>query len=100
MELQDYCLYVQEELSGWKNKVDDVRQRLDKLDTADKATIVSQVNDLHIIVEELGERISKLERECPVEWHPQGEEIQNKLQALGYKWEESWQHAVGGNVGG
>ena len=100
MELQDYCVYVQAELSGWRSKVNDVKQRLDKLDTADKATIVSQVNDLHIIVEELGDRISRLEKECPVEWHPQKEEIQNKLQALGYKWEETWQHAVGGNVGG
>ena len=100
MELQDYCRNLQEELSGWRSKVDDVRQRLDKLDTADKATIVSQVNDLHIIVEELGDRISRLEKECPVAWHPQKEEIQNKLQAMGYHWEETWQHAVGGNVGG
>ena len=100
MELQDYCLYVQTELSGWKNKVNNVKKRFDKLDTADKGAIVSQVNDLHIIVEELGERIFKLEKECPGEWHPQREEIQNKLEALGYKWQETWQQAVGGNVGG
>ena len=100
MELQDYCRNVQEELSGWKAKIYDVMHRLDEADTGDKGNIVSQVNDLHIIVEELGDRISKLERECPVEWHPQRKEIQNKLQALGYRWEETWQHAVGGNVGG
>ena len=100
MELQDYCQNVKTELTGWKEKVRDVRTRLDKLDTGDKAHIISQVNDLHIIVEELGDRISKLEKECPVEWHPQREEIQNKLQALGYRWEETWEHAVGGNVGG
>ena len=66
MELQDYCRNVQEELSGLKAKIYDVMHRLDEADTGDKGNIVSQVNDLHIIVEELGDRISKLGRECPV----------------------------------
>jgi len=100
MELQDYCRNVQIELTGWKAKVYDVMRRLDRVDTGDKGKIVSQVNDLHIVVEELDDRISQLERECPSEWSPVREEIQNKLQALGYKWEEDWQGAAGGDVGG
>ena len=100
MELQEYCQNVQEELTGWKAKVYDVMHRLDKVDTGDKGKIVSQVNDLHIIVQELSDRIAQLERECPTEWQPARDEIQNKLQALGYKWKEAWQGASGGNVGG
>ena len=101
MELQDYCQNVQTELTGWKAKVYDVMRRLDRADTGDKGKVVSQVNDLHILVEELSYRISQLERECPTEWRPaSGEEIQNKLQALGYKWKEAWQGVAGGDVGG
>ena len=100
MELEDYCRNVQIELTGWKAKVYDVMRRLDRADTGDKGKIVSEVNDLHIIVEELSDRISQLERECPTEWRPAREEIQNKLQALGFKWEEAWDRAVGGNIGG
>jgi hypothetical protein len=100
MELQDYCRNVQIELTGWKAKVYDVIRRLDTADTGDKGEIVSEVNDLHIIVEELSDRIAQLERECPTEWRPAREEIQNKLQALGFKWEKAWEHAVGGNIGG
>jgi rubrerythrin len=100
MEIEDYCRNVQEELTGWKAKVYDVMRRLDRADTGDKGNIVSQVNDLHIIVEELDQRISDLEKECPTEWQLDREEIQNKLQTLGYKWEEAWENAVGGNVGG
>lgn len=100
MELQDYCRNVQIELTGWKAKVYDVMRKLDKLDTGDKGNIVSQVNDLHIIVEEISDRIAQLEKECPSEWSPAREEIQNDLQALGYKWEESWQGVAGGDVGG
>jgi hypothetical protein len=100
MELQDYCRNVEIELTGWQAKVKEVVRRLDRADTGDKGNIVSQVNDLHIMMEELGHRISQLEKECPTEWHPAREEIQNKLESLGYKWEEAWEHAVGGNVGG
>ena len=90
MELQDYCRNVHIELSGWKAKVYDVVRKLDKVSTGEKAKVVDQVNDLHIIVEELEDRLSSLEKECPTEWSPQRTEIQNKLQALGYKWEEAW----------
>ena len=100
MELQEYCHNVEEELIGWKAKVYDVMHRLDKVDTGDKGKVVSQVNDLHIIVQELSDRIAQLERECPTEWQPAREEIQNKLQALGYQWKEAWEGASGGNVGG
>ena len=100
MELQDYCQNVQEVLTGWKAKVYDVMHRLDKLDTGDRGKIVSQINDLHIIVQELSDRIAQLERECPTEWQPAREEIQNQLQALDYKWKEAWEGASGGNFGG
>jgi hypothetical protein len=100
MELQDYCRNVQIELAGWQAKVEQVVRRLDQVDNGNKSGIFSQVNDLHIILEELDQRVSQLEKECPTEWRPAREDIQNKLQSLGYKWEEAWKHAVGGNVGG
>ena len=46
------------------------------------------------------ERIAKLLEELQVSKVMTIDEIQNKLQALGYKWEEAWEHAVGGNIGG
>ena len=100
MELQDYCRNVQIELTGWQAKVKEVVRRLDQVDNGNKSGVFSQVNDLHIILEELDQRVSQLEKECPTEWHPAREEIQNKLQSLGYKWQEAWKDAVGGNVGG
>ena len=71
MELQHYCRNVQIELSGWQAKVKDVVRKLDQADTGDKANIVSPVDDLHIILEELDHRVSELETECLTEWHPE-----------------------------
>lgn len=100
MELQDYCRNVHIELSSWKAKIYEIVRKVDKLSSGDKAKIGNEVNDLHIIVEELSDRLSQLERECPTEWSPVRTEIQNKLQALGYKWEEAWKAYPGGFYGG
>ncbi len=100
MELQDYCRNVHTELSGWKAKIYDIVRKMDQLSTGEKSQFVNQVNDLHIIVEELEERLSGLERNCPTEWSPVRTEIQNKLAALGYKWEEAWSAYPGGFYGG
>ncbi len=100
MELEDYCRNVQIELTGWKAKVYDVTRKLDKLSSGDKEKIMDELRDLHIIVEELSDRIFRLEKECPLVWEPTREEIQNKLEALGYKWEEAWGTVAAGNIGG
>ena len=100
MDLQDYCRNVHIEVTGWKAKIYDVMRKVDKLSSGDKTRILDQINDLHIIVEELGDRLTQLERECPSEWSPVKTEIQNKLQALGYKWEEAWKSYPGGFYGG
>jgi hypothetical protein len=61
---------------------------------------MNELRDLHMIVEELSDRIFRLEKECPLVWEPTREEIQNKLEALGYKWEEAWGTVAAGNIGG
>lgn len=100
MDVMDYCKNVHVELTGWKAKIYDVMRKMDSLSSGDKEKALPAVNDLHIVVEELTDRLSQLERECPSEWSPMREEIQNKLQALGYKWEEAWQNIPGGLFGG
>jgi len=54
----------------WKAKMYDITRRLDKMGTAEKEKVLSQVEDMHILVTEMGDRIDKLNRECPSEWSP------------------------------
>ena len=57
----------------------DVVRKLDKISTGDKEKVVPEVNELHIILEELGDRIEKLKKECPTSWAPDRTEIENKI---------------------
>ena len=90
MKLKDYCSTLSAELTGWKAKVYDILRRLDKVSSGDKAKVFDQVKDIHILLEELDDRIERLTRECPTEWSPDKIEIEQKLIKLKNKWEHLW----------
>ncbi|MDY7031005.1 MAG: hypothetical protein SVY10_03745 [Thermodesulfobacteriota bacterium] len=100
MDVKDYCNGLQAELTGWKAKVYDVTRRLDKMSSGDKEKVVPEVNELHMIIEELNDRIEKLQRECPSEYGPDKTELDSKFTAIKSHWEEAWKHVSPGDIGG
>ncbi|MBI5584957.1 MAG: hypothetical protein HY892_14185 [Deltaproteobacteria bacterium] len=100
MNVQTYCDGAMVELVGWKAKVYDVVRKLDKMASADKDKVVPLVNDLHIIIEEMGDRLKRLSRECPTEWAPDQEALETKTTHLKRKWEEVWQALSPAEFGG
>jgi hypothetical protein len=82
MDVKDYCKYVSAELIVWKAKLYDVMIKMDKLPTSDKQRMFEEVNGLHIVMDELEERVEKLRTECPLVWKPEQETIQDRLENL------------------
>jgi hypothetical protein len=100
MEVQDYCGAMSTELTAWKAKVYDVVRKLDKLETEGKGKILSNVEDMHMLIEDLGQRIDKLNKECPTEWNPQRQEIEGKMTNLRDNWQAVWGQVAAGDIGG
>jgi len=100
MDLQSYCDSMSSELTAWKAKVYDVVRKLDKTPSGDKTKVVPYVNELHMIIEELGGRITKLRTECPTVWEPEKKELEGKITHLKKKWEEVWHNVSPGDIGG
>lgn len=90
MDVKDYCKAIEAELTGWKAKIYDLSRKIDKLPTADKEKVASHVEDLHIIMEELTDRVSQLEKECPSEWGPQKTDMDSEIAKLRTKYEDAW----------
>jgi predicted nuclease with TOPRIM domain len=88
------------ELASWKARVDDVVRKFDKASCGDKANVTPHINQLHMIVEELEDRISMLKTECQTAWEPEKMELENKLTHLKRTWEEVWHRTSPGDVGG
>ena len=100
MDVKTYCDGTLIELGSWKAKVYDVVRKLDKMASADKDKVVPLVNDLHIIIEEMGDRLERLRRECPTQWAPDRTELETKAAHLKKKWEEVWENVSPAEVGG
>ena len=100
MDVKDYCSGLQSELTGWKAKIYDLVRKMDKVSSGDKEKVVPHINELHMIVEELTDRIDRLNRECPTEWGPDKIELDTKITSLKTKWEGVWQNVSPGDFGG
>jgi hypothetical protein len=65
------------ELTAWKAKMYDVTRRMDRLGSAEKEKVLGNVEDMHILITEMEDRVNQLTRECPTEWSPIKTEIDN-----------------------
>jgi predicted nuclease with TOPRIM domain len=100
MDVNAYCDGLTVELNGWKAKVGDIVQRLDKMPSGDKEKVVPQVNELHALIEELDDRVERLKRECPTEWEPDKIELESKVERIQTAWEDVWQNVSPADFGG
>ncbi len=71
MDVMDYCKGMEMELTAWKAKLYDLTRKVDKLGTAEKEKVLPNVEDLHMFLVEMSDRIEQLKNECPTEWTPQ-----------------------------
>jgi predicted nuclease with TOPRIM domain len=98
MEVTDYCKNLTMELTAWKAKMYDLGRKLDRMSTGQKEKVFPEVNELHMIIEELGQRIEKLQKECPTKWDPS--EINDKIDDLRIKLDETWDSVSPSDIGG
>jgi len=100
MELNMYCDGVGAELTGWKAKIGQVVNELDHISTGDKSRVVAQVNELHMIMEELDDRIHRLNTRCPTEYEPDKIELEGKFSGMIPNSRDLWQSVSPADFGG
>jgi hypothetical protein len=77
------------ELTAWKAKMYDVTRRLDQLGSADKEKVLGNVEDLHMLLAQMEDRITQLNRECPAEWSPIKKEVDTAHVDMRSKFEDT-----------
>ena len=65
MNPKDCCKGIEKELTAWKAKIDAVLRRLDQLPGGEKQKILTNVEDLHMVVAEIDDRIDEVRADCP-----------------------------------
>jgi hypothetical protein len=65
MDVIDYCLSLEQDLNGWKEKLDGLRRMIEGLDGREREAMLSSVQDLAAFVERMSARLGELKAECP-----------------------------------
>ena len=94
MDVLDYCKGMEMEMTTWKAKLYDVMRKVDKLGSAEKENILANVEDLHMLLEEMTDRVEKLKTECPSDWSPMKKDIDDAHVDMRTKYEVA-DNAVG-----
>jgi len=100
MDAQAYCSGLEAELTGWKGKLSDVAGKFDRRDTGDKDRIAHEIRDLHMVVEELSDRIERLHNSCSTQWEPDKIELETKITGFNPEWQDVWDRVSPSDFGG
>ena len=102
MNPKDCCKGIEMELTAWKAKIYDVVRHIDRLPGAEKQKILGNVEDLHMLIAEIDDRIDQVRTDCPsvTEFKPIKENLDSKLADLRVNYEDAIDVLGAGNFGG
>jgi predicted RNase H-like nuclease (RuvC/YqgF family) len=78
MEVKDYCNAMLAEVSAWKAKLEAMKKTADGYGSEQKEKVLPLIGQLEQEVANAQMRVDQLENECPSDWSP----IKNELDEL------------------
>ncbi|MGD8256010.1 MAG: hypothetical protein PVG44_02545 [Desulfobacterales bacterium] len=85
MQVQDYCKAMLAEVSAWKARLEAMKKTADGFGSEQKEKVLPLIGQLEQEVVNAQLRVDQLENECPSDWSP----IKNELDDLfWYDWEQ------------
>lgn len=92
MDVLDYCKGLENEMTAWKAKLYDVMRKVDSLGTKEREKVLPNIEDLHMLLEEMNDRVTTLKTECPSEWSPVKKDIEDGSVDMRGKYEETMEY--------
>lgn len=87
MDVKTFCGSLRVELTGWKAKTYDLIRKLEKMSGEQREKADQSLQDLHGLIDQVGEQIESLEKECPIDWSPEKKTLEKGISDLEKKWE-------------
>jgi len=105
MEAINCCKAMEMELTGWKAIIYDIVRKMDRIPAGTKEKFHPNIEDMHMLVEELDQRIEDIRENCTPETgiddiKTEREEFTHHLSKLRVKAEDAMKILGAGNFGG
>lgn len=105
MKAVNCCKTMEMELTAWKAIIYDIARKMEKLPGSDRAKVLPNIEDLHILVEEMDSRIEDIREKCTPETgiddiRTEREDFDQHMASLRVKSEDAMKVLGAGNFGG
>mgnify|MGYP001815207605 FL=1 len=90
MEVKDYCKAMFAEVSAWKAKLDAMKKTADGFGSEQKEKVLPLIGQLEQEVVNAQLRVDQLENECPSDWSPIKNELDDLFGTIGSKLDRSF----------
>ena len=105
MKARNCCKTMEMELTGWKAIVYDITRKMEELPGREKARILPNIEDLHMLITEMDDRIEHIRNTCTPETgiddiRTEREAFNKAVSTLRVSTEEAMIGLGGGNFGG
>ena len=105
MKARNCCKTMEAEVTAWKANVYDIARKMEELYGGEKEKILPHIEDLHILIAEMDDRIEQIRENCTPETciddiRTEREEFSKHMTSLRVKADEAIQILGAGNFGG
>ncbi|MEN8691555.1 MAG: hypothetical protein ABF303_03685 [Desulfobacterales bacterium] len=105
MKARNCCKTMEAELTAWKANVYDIVRKMEELPGGEKEKILPNIEDLHILISEMDQRIDQIRDNCTPETgiddiRTDREKFDKSLSTLRMKAEDAMRGLGAGNFGG
>ena len=105
MSALNCCKTMEAELTAWKANVYDIVQKMEEMPGGEKEKILSNIEDLHILIAEMDDRIDQIRKNCNPETgiddiRTDREQFDKALVSLRVSTDEAMRGLGAGNFGG
>ncbi len=105
MKARNCCKTMEMELTGWKAIIYDITRKMEALPGKDKSKILPNIEDMHMLISELDDRIDQIRDNCTPETgiadiQSERDAYNKSLSTLRVTAEEAMRGLGSGNFGG
>ncbi|MBF0259300.1 MAG: hypothetical protein HQK62_10760 [Desulfamplus sp.] len=100
MEVKDYCKAMLAEVTAWQVKLEMMKKTADSYTSAQKERVLPLIGQLEQEVTSAQMRVDQLKNECPSDWSPIKNELDDLFGTVGNGVDRAWADISPGDVGG
>jgi hypothetical protein len=89
MDIENFCTYMKDEMTGWKAKTYDLLRKMEKMSLDPDKNRAASIAEMGAIIDKIEQTIGKLEKECPVNWESEKTELDRMICDITEKWSEA-----------